>query len=45
MWCRGELSSPAVRTFVTKSTKSPADCDAAAHAKMYAARYLPHHAA
>ena len=29
-------------TFDTKSTKSGADCDAAPHAKMYAARYPPH---
>ena len=32
-------------TFDTKSTKSGADCDAAPHAKMYAARYPPHRAA
>ena len=29
----------AICTFDTKSTKSGADCDAAPHAKMYAARY------
>jgi len=34
-----------VCTFDTKSTKSGADCDAAPHAKMYASRYLPYHAA
>ena len=33
-----DLSSAMIRTFDTKSTKSGADCDAAPHAKMYAAR-------